>query len=133
MGNDRPKAKIMNLPVTALQSPTTLSWHILLEPQADGQIAAWVAEWPECRVVAESREMAIETLKVLLDEKSRAIEIEPLVIHLGEKAEHPLMKFVGIFKDDPEFIAWHDRFWAEKQRSKDDDEILSVEECIQIM
>jgi hypothetical protein len=48
-------------------------------------------------------------------------------------AEHPAMKFVGALKDDPDFVAWSDEFWAEKQRSHDDDEILSVEECLRVM
>lgn len=125
----------MNLAVSKPQSLNTLSWHILLEPQVDGQVVAWVAEWPDCRVVAESREEAIADLKVMLEDKGKTIEIEPLLIQTGEAAstEHPLMKFAGIFKDDPDFIEWHEQFWAEKQRNKDDDEILSVEECLRVM
>jgi hypothetical protein len=125
----------MNLAVPKPQSLNTLSWHILLESQADGQVAAWVAEWPDCRVVAESREMAIAALKAMLEDKGKTIEIEPLLIQpvAAETSGHPMMKFVGIFQDDPDFIAWHDRLWAEKQRNKDNDEILSVEECMQVM
>jgi predicted RNase H-like HicB family nuclease len=125
----------MNLAVSKAESTSVLSWHILLESQADGQVVAWVAEWPDCRVVAESREMAIESLKVMLDEKGKTIEIEPLLIQSVAAAapEHPMMKFVGVFQDDPDFMAWHDRLWAEKQRSKDNDEILSVEECMQVV
>jgi hypothetical protein len=125
----------MNLAISQTEPTDTLSWHILLEQQADGQVTAWVAEWPDCRVVAASREMAIAALKAMLDEKGKTIEIEPLLIQPVKAAapEHPIMKFVGVFKDDPDFIAWHDRLWAEKQRSKDDGEILSVEECMQVM
>jgi predicted RNase H-like HicB family nuclease len=112
-------------------SPAQLDWHIVLETLADGQVAAWIAEWPDCRVTAAGREDAIAALKQALDEKSetsavlaQSIELIPL--------EHPVMKFVGMLKDDSSFCACADAFWAEKQRSHDDEEILTVEECLSI-
>jgi predicted RNase H-like HicB family nuclease len=114
-----------------MPSPAQLDWHIVLETLADGQVAAWIAEWPDCRVTAAGREDAIDAVKQALDEKSemasvlaQSIELIPL--------EHPVMKFVGALKDDPIFCAWADEFWAEKQRSHDDDEILTVEECLNV-
>lgn len=112
-------------------SSAQLDWHIVLETLADGQVAAWIAEWPDCRVTAAGREDAIALVKQALDEKSemaavlaQSIELIPL--------EHPAMKFVGMMKDDSSFCAWAEEFWAEKQRSHDDDEILTVEECLNV-
>jgi predicted RNase H-like HicB family nuclease len=123
----------MNLAVSKAQPLNTLSWHILLESQADGQVVAWVAEWPDCRVVAESREMAIEALKAMLDEKGKTIEVEPLSVVTATSEENPWEPLYGALKDNPEFIAWAEDFWAGKQRRKDDDEILSVEECMRVV
>jgi predicted RNase H-like HicB family nuclease len=124
----------MNLPVSQPQSLDPLSWQILLESQADGQVAAWVAEWPECRVVAESREMAIAMIRNLMDVKSQTIEVEPLTIPIsGPIGENPWQLIYGALRNDPEFIAWAEAFWVGKKRNKDNDEILSVEECMQVM
>jgi hypothetical protein len=121
-------------------STAPLDWHIVLETLADGQVAAWIAEWPDCRVTAGGREAAIESVKQSLANKLEAVEVvslpipfAPQTVELASEAppEHPAMKFVGILKDDPNFAAWADGFWAEKQRSHDDEEILSLEEFLQ--
>jgi hypothetical protein len=110
-----------------------LDWHIVLETSADGQVVAWVAEWPDCRVTAAEREGAIEAVRQALAEKLKVAEVLSLAISTtpADLAEHPVMKFVGALKDDPKFIAWSDAFWAEKQRSHDGEEVLSLEEFLQ--
>jgi predicted RNase H-like HicB family nuclease len=113
-----------------MASPAQLDWHIVLETLADGQVAAWIAEWPDCRVTAAGREDAIDAVKQALDEKLKMAEVAPQSIELIP-LEHPLLKFAGILKDDPLFCAWADAFWAEKQRGHDDEEILSLEAFLQ--
>jgi hypothetical protein len=110
----------MNLAVPKPQSLNTLSWHILLEAQADGQVAAWVAEWPECRVVAESREMAIAALKALMEE--RMVGIEAVEFHLPTQAmpqPHPLDDVPSIDKDDPAFIEFMATLRADRELDDD--------------
>jgi hypothetical protein len=117
----------------ATPSSGNLDWHIVLQTLADGQIVAWIAEWPDCRVTAGGREEALVAVRAALDEKLKAAEVIslPINILLAAPSEHPVMKFVGILKDDPNFIAWSDAFWAEKQRSHDDEAVLSLEEFLQ--
>jgi hypothetical protein len=111
-----------------------IDWHMAVVNLENGQVAAWITEWPDCRVEAESREAAIEALQVLLADRLKTIEVIPFPAPIAiQSAEHPAMKFVGVLKDDPDFVAWSDEFWAEKQRSHEDDEILSVEECLRVM
>jgi predicted RNase H-like HicB family nuclease len=93
----------MNLAASNPQSLDALSWHILLEAQADGQVVAWVAEWPECRVVAESREVAIVRLETMLEERMQNMKVVSLAVKPHQMAENPIAKFAGIFKDDPDF------------------------------
>lgn len=119
----------MNLSITTPTS--TLTWHVLVEFLEHGQIAAWVAEFPECRVVAESQEAAIASLEVLLNQRMATIKVIPLQLS-SEHSENPWFKVCGILKDDPSFAAWSDRFWAEKLQSIDE-EVLSVEESLLVM
>jgi hypothetical protein len=117
------------VPAVEPSSSGQLDWHIVVESLTDGQVAAWIAQWPDCRVVSGSRDEAIEAVRSALNQRLGTIEVLPVMIDVVVP-EHPIMKFVGIFKDDPTFIAWADEFWAEKQRSHDDEEILSLEEFL---
>jgi hypothetical protein len=117
------------VPAVEPSSSGQLDWHIVVESLTDGQVAAWIAQWPDCRVVAGSRDEAVEAVRSALNQRMGRIEVLPVMIDVVVP-EHPMMKFVGIFKDDPTFIAWADEFWAEKQRSHDDDEILSLEDFL---
>jgi hypothetical protein len=100
-------------------SPAQLDWHIMLETLADGQVAAWIAEWPDCRVTAAGRDDAIGAVKQSLADKLEAVEVvsfpipftrQKIELVSGESPEHPVMKFVGALKDDPNFCAWADEF-----------------------
>jgi hypothetical protein len=115
-----------------MASPAQLDWHIVLETLADGQVAAWIAEWPDCRVTAAGREDAIGQLQVRLDERAKSFEVIAFPMSVSPpQEENPWKPFYGALKDDPSFCAWAEAFWAEKQRSHDDDEILSLEEFLQ--
>ncbi len=116
--------------ISLMQPTSTLTWRVLVESLEHGQIAAWVAEFPECRVIAESQEAAIVALEVLLNQRMATIKVIPLQLSSGHP-ENPWFKVCGILIDDASFAAWSDRFWAEKQQS--DDEVLSVEESLLVM
>lgn len=114
-------------------TPTpTLTLHILIETLEQGQIAAWVAEFPECKVVEKSQEAAIAALEVLLSKRMARIKVMPIQLSTGD-SEDPWLKVYGSLKDDASFIEWSDRFWAEKQQSIEEDEELSVEESLRVM
>jgi hypothetical protein len=111
----------MNLAVSKAQPLNALSWHILLESQTDGQIAAWIAEWPDCRVVAASKEAAIEALEPLLNQRMANLEVMEFSFPttVNESSEpHPLDNFPFIDKNDPEFI----EFMAELRASRELDD-----------
>ena len=123
----------MNIAIaTPPTSLATSALQILLESLPDGQFAAWALALPDCRVVADSREEAIDALEARLEERRGSIEVIELPGVRTTLEDHPVMKFAGIFKDDPDFVAWHDRFWAEKQRIDDNEEILTVEEMLRM-
>jgi hypothetical protein len=95
------------VPAVEPSSSGQLDWHIVVESLTDGQVAAWIAQWPDCRVVAGSRDEAVEAVRSALNQRMGTIEVLPVMIDVVV----------------PEF-------WAEKQRSHDDDEILSLEDFL---
>jgi hypothetical protein len=117
--------------VSLLQPATTLTWHVLIDALDHGQVAAWVAEFPECRIVADSQEVAIAELETLLHQRMTTIKVMPLQLS-SKNSKNPWVKLSGALKDNESFVEWSDRFWAEKQQNTDE-EILSVEECLEIL
>ena len=71
----------MNLLLSQPQSD--LTWHFLVETLGPEQVAAWVAELPDCRVVAESREVAIAALETFLKQRLAKIQVMPLQLSVG--------------------------------------------------
>lgn len=112
-------------------STSALTGHILLETLEEGY-SAWIAEFSDCKVIAESKEAAIAALEALLIKRMETIEVIPLPIS-SKNSENIWFQLGGSLKDNPSFIEWSDRFWNEKQQNTDDDEILSVEECLRLM
>jgi hypothetical protein len=95
----------MNLALANSQITAPITWHLMVESLADGQVAAWVAELPDSRVVAASREAAIAQLEPLVDKRIAsidAVEFQPQLNSLTA-TEHPALKFIGIFENDPDF------------------------------
>jgi predicted RNase H-like HicB family nuclease len=90
----------MNLP---LQPTPPIPWHLLLETLADGKITAWVAELPDCRIVADTREAAIAALEPLIEQRTAAIEAISFQPNLFA-AEHPSFQFIGIFEGNTAFM-----------------------------
>jgi hypothetical protein len=117
----------MNLPIAAPLN--TASWRVLVESLGDGQVAAWVVELPDCRVVADSKAAAIAALAPLLNGRMEQMEL----ITLPSTAANPWAAFYGVLKDDADFRTWATQFWEEKQGSHDNEPILSIEECLQVM
>jgi hypothetical protein len=103
--------------------------HIILETLTDGRVAAWILELPDCRVIAESKEAAIKALKPLFDRRMEQIEIIPV----ASLVNNPWANFYGVLKDNPDLQQWANNFWAQKQQSHDDEPILSVADCLQVM
>ena len=111
-----------------------LKWHVLIQALETGQFSAWVAEFPECKVIAESEESAIAALEARLTQQMATVRVVPVQISpVVAPAESPWNKLVGLLKEDENFAEWSDQFWAKKQKSVEDDAILSVEESMEIL
>jgi hypothetical protein len=119
----------MNLSFVQPAVPT-VNWHVLLESLESGQVAAWVAELPECMVTANSQDAAITALEHLLSQRLASVKVLSLKLSADDDG---WLKLGGILKDDESFREWSDNFWAEKQGNIEEGDFLSVEESLRVM
>ena len=78
------------------------NWNILLESRDDGFTVATVLEVPNLQTTDKTKQGAIEKIRQLLQERLAKAEI--IQISLPKKMNNnPLMKFAGIFENDPDF------------------------------
>lgn len=95
------------------------NWNILLESRDDGLTYATVLEVPDCQISDETKQGAVEKVQKLLKERlaqAEIIQIPPPIQSVT--SENPLMKFAGIFKDDPDFLEIMEEIRAERGLDK---------------
>ncbi|MDZ8261002.1 hypothetical protein [Nostoc sp. ChiQUE01b] len=92
------------------------NWNILLETTADGFTTATVLEVPDCQIKDKTKLGAVEKVQQLLQKRLAKAEIFkiPAPIQALEE-ENPLMKFAGIFQDDPDFMEIIKEMRAERE------------------
>jgi uncharacterized protein YoaH (UPF0181 family) len=79
----------------------TNNWNVLVESTADG--TATVLEVSDCQVTDETKQGAVEKVQQLLRERLAKGEIITVPVQVKLFEENSLMKFAGIFQDDPDF------------------------------
>ncbi len=93
----------MTIATVALPSPMPqIPYAVLIEEKENDRWSAQVLGWSECRAEGTSREGAIATLKRVL----QALLSRAEVIYLDPPsmiAENSMMKYAGVFEDDPQF------------------------------
>lgn len=109
---------MINSNVPQSQLSTNLKVTLLLETLVSGQFAASVLEFPDCRVVAKTREEAITQVQTTFLERLKHIEAISWDVPV-QALEPAWMKFAGVFKDDPDFQEVMESISAE--RTRDDD------------
>jgi predicted RNase H-like HicB family nuclease len=85
------------------------TYRILLENTAEGKALATVLELPECRVMADTIDTALIEVQQQLNRRLAKTEVVSIQVPNNsiqtehQNLEHPMLKFAGIFKDDPDF------------------------------
>jgi predicted RNase H-like HicB family nuclease len=93
----------MNLSVlTPSKKPSEFTYDVLIENQEDGKVLATVIGLPDCQATGATKEEALTSLYQRLTERLAKAEIVSIKIE-PPKAEHPWMKFAGMYKDNPLF------------------------------
>lgn len=78
-----------------------LDYSVLVEKKEDGyQATVWGLA--DCRVFAATREEALSKLHQAVNDRLQNVEIVTQKIE-KPSPEHPLMKFAGMYKDNPLF------------------------------
>ena len=102
------------------KKPDELTYDVLIENHADGIITTAIA-LPDCQATGATKEEALTSLYERLTERLTKAEIVTIKIE-PPKAEHPWMKFAGIFKDDLDFQEIMNQIQAERN-SDDESEV----------
>jgi predicted RNase H-like HicB family nuclease len=98
----------------------TMKISVLIEPMNGKGFRASGIE-PFCITAeGETREEALEKLKTEAESRLKA-GAEIVTVDIGPSELHPLLKFSGIFKDDPLFDEWQQAI-EEYRRQLDEDE-----------
>jgi predicted RNase H-like HicB family nuclease len=93
----------MNATLTPDRNPLTkLTYRVLIEKHEADLYSARIWELPECRSSGSSKEEALKSVHRLLTQHLKKVEIVSLTVDIP-KAENPLMKWGGAFKNDPHF------------------------------
>ncbi|KAM3100091.1 type II toxin-antitoxin system HicB family antitoxin [Phormidesmis sp. 146-12] len=105
-------------------SGSPLKLTLVLEQLASGDVVASVLEFPQCRVEAETREVAIAQIRSDLAAMLERLEFLPLEISkvAAAPSKSPWIKYAGIFQNDPDFAAIAAAIRAERN-SEDDTEV----------
>ena len=112
------KINMINLDLPPSDPLTNLKVTLLLEALTSGQVVASVREFPDCRVKAETRQMAIAQIQATFLERLKNIEAISWNVPI-QASEPTWMKFAGVFKDDADLAAIMESIRAE--RTSDDD------------
>ena len=100
---------------------TNMKVTLLVETLQPGKVAASVLEFPDSRIEAETREIALSQLQTNFLERLKRLEAISWDIPV-DALDHPGMEFVGVFQDDPDFQVISRDLLTERS-SEDDSEV----------
>jgi hypothetical protein len=96
------------------------NWNILLESTVDGFTVATVIEVPDCQIRDETKLGAVEKVQQLLQKRLANAEIIKIPVPIQPMPmENSLMRFAGIFQDDPDFLEIIKEIRAEREDNSD--------------
>ncbi len=78
-----------------------MTYEVVVENGHNGYTAT-VMGWPSCIAKAPTREQALARLREDLSRRLTEVEIVSLDVE-AQQSLHPMLKFAGVFKDDPFF------------------------------
>ncbi len=96
------------------------NWNILLENADNGSTLATVLEVPDLQTIDKTKQGAIKKVRHLLQKRLAKAEIIQISVPIeSTPEENPLMKFAGIFENDPDFQEIIAEIRAEREDSNE--------------
>ncbi|MFB2981947.1 type II toxin-antitoxin system HicB family antitoxin [Microseira sp. BLCC-F43] len=99
------KARLEKAEVVSQEIPLSKLTYTVIVEETEGNYQATVWGLPEIQATGETKETVLKSINQLLTARLEKVEVITDKIDLPSKAEHPWMKFAGMFKDDPDFEA----------------------------
>ncbi len=78
-----------------------MAYEVAVENNGEGYTATVMA-WPSCVATGRTRTEALVQLQDDVRRRLEAVEFVSLEVD-GPQPEHPMLRFAGVFKDDPLF------------------------------
>lgn len=78
-----------------------MTYHVVVE-NGQGGYKATAVGWPDCIATGRTRAEALAQLQDDLRKRLQKVEIVALEVD-AEQQTHPMLRFAGVFKDDPLF------------------------------
>lgn len=103
-----------------------MTYQIFVEQTDEQSYTATPLLFPDCVAVGQTRDEALERIREALGARLERGEIVSVEVDVPE---HPLLKFAGMFKDDPnyeEFLAEIEAYRREVDARDRDDADLSA-------
>ncbi len=111
------------IPLVRIVESVDMTYEVILRKKQNKYIAR-VREWPEVVIEEETREAALAQIKQqLMAYLSQAPEVVPIELEVRTSAEHPWLRFAGMWADDP---TWDD-FVAEVTAYRQEMDAADVE------
>ena len=92
------------------------NWNILLEDTDDGFTVATVLEVPNLQTRDKTKQGAIDKVRQLLQNRLAKAEIIQIPVELNSN-QNSLMKFAGIFENEPDFQEIMTEIRAERENN----------------
>lgn len=95
-----------------------LMLNVLLEQNEKGQAVATVLTIPNCQAEGVTRQQALDRVQQILADRLSHAEIVPIEVK-SDASKNPLMKFAGMFEEDPFFAEIAKEMRMERQEVED--------------
>jgi predicted house-cleaning NTP pyrophosphatase (Maf/HAM1 superfamily) len=76
---------LMNSPIASPANSTTQTFQAIVEALANGQVAAWVTEFQDAKVIAADRTTAIVELEKVLKKRLESVERVVIEVDLDDR------------------------------------------------
>lgn len=99
-----------------------MTYNVVVENRQGGYKAT-VLGWPDCIATGRTRAEALAQLEE--DLRKRLANVEVLSLEVKAQQEtHPMLRFAGVFKDDPQFDEVMDEIAAYRREIDEDEGVV---------
>ncbi len=99
-----------------------MTYDVAVRNDQDSGFTATVMGWPSCVARGSTREEALKKVREDLSNRLSEVEIVPVEVDAPQPS-NPMLKFAGVFKDDPLFDRVLEEIEAYRREIDADDQV----------